>query len=115
MTVDKELLLVCKSAAIGDGEPDLGEKLMKSFFAMLLESGRIPARAIFLNSGIFLTTTGSPVLESLRALAAAGCEILSCATCLDYYQRSDKLELGQPTNMRDTVNALLGYAKVLTP
>lgn len=115
MTRDEDLLLLVKSAGIGDGEPDLGEKLMVSFFRMLVESGRAPARAIFMNSGVFLTTRGSPVLEALRTLAAAGTEIVSCGTCLDYYKRADKLEIGAPSTMKETVAALLRYPRVVAP
>jgi selenium metabolism protein YedF len=115
MPVDPSLLLVIKSAGIGDSEPDLGEKLMRSFLSMLLESGRLPARAIFLGTGVFLTTEGSPVLDLLQQAVGAGTEILSCGTCLDYYGRSDRLRIGAPTNMRDTVDALLSFPKVLSP
>jgi hypothetical protein len=44
-----------------------------------------------------------------------GSEILSCGTCLDYYERRDKLAVGVPTNMRATVDAMLSYDKVLRP
>jgi selenium metabolism protein YedF len=115
MNLDDDLLLLCKSAGVGDGEPDLGEKLMKSFLTMLLESGRLPARCVFINSGIFLTTEGSPVLDLLQQYERAGSQIFSCGTCLEYYNRTEKLQIGQPTNMRDTVAAMLEYGKVLTP
>ncbi len=109
------LLLLIESAGVGDGEPDLGEKLMKAFLTQLLELGSLPAKAIFMNTGVFLTTEGSPVAEQLRSLAAAGCEISSCGTCLDYYDRRDKLIVGEPGNMKDTVRALLESDKVLRP
>lgn len=112
---DDGLLLLIESAGLGDGEPDLGEKLMKAFLSQLLELGSVPAKAIFMSSGIFLTTEGSPVAEQIRALEVAGCEISSCGTCLDYYDRRDKLLVGQPGNMRDTVRAMLDATKVLKP
>ena len=113
MTTDHGLLLLIESAGIGDGEPDLGEKLMKAFLSQLLESGTVPAEAIFMNSGIFLTTEGSPVTEQLRALEAAGCRISSCGTCLDYYDRRDKILVGQAGNMKETVRAMLDATKIL--
>jgi selenium metabolism protein YedF len=115
MGVDKELLLLLKSSMLGEGEPDLGEKLLHSFLSQLLEEDTVPARIICMNSGVFLTTEGSPVLELLESLAARGSEILSCATCLEYYGRKDRLKVGQPTNMRDTVRSLLTYRRVLQP
>jgi len=112
---DGDLLLILNSAGIGDGEPDLGERLMAAFLSMLLESRRVPARMICMNSGVFLTTDGSPVLELLAKFEAAGCEILSCGTCLEYYGRSEALRIGEATNMRDTVASMLSFAKVLSP
>jgi len=112
--VNKNLLLVIRSAVLGDGEPDLGEKLIHSLLTQLLESGKIPARVICMNSGVFLTTTaGSPALEILKQFGQAGTEIFSCATCLQYYGRQDRLLVGAPGNMADTVSAMLDFEKVL--
>jgi selenium metabolism protein YedF len=109
------MLLLIQSSVLGDGEPDLGEKLLRAFLTQLLESGSVPARIIFMNSGIFLTTEASPVEDLVRQFESQGSEILSCGTCLDYYKRTDRLVVGKPTNMRDTVNALLIFKKVLQP
>lgn len=115
MHMDADLLLLLGSSGLGDGEPDLGEKLMKAFLSQLVEQGTAPARVIVMSSGIFLTTEGSPVLEQLRQLEAAGSEVLSCGTCLAYYGRTDRLAVGAPTNMADTVQAMLSAARVLRP
>jgi selenium metabolism protein YedF len=115
MAVDEDLLLVLGSSVLGDGEPDLGEKLMKAFLSMLFESERLPARIVCMNSGVFLTTEGSSVLELLRRFETEGCEILSCGTCLEYFGRREALSIGKPTNMRDTVASMLSFGKVLTP
>ncbi|MDX9856893.1 MAG: sulfurtransferase-like selenium metabolism protein YedF [candidate division Zixibacteria bacterium] len=115
MTLDKDLLLILKSSGIGDGEIDLGNKLMRSFLSMLVEMGQIPARIICMNSGVFLTTVDSPVEDILKTMEAKGTLILSCGTCLDYFNRRDKLVVGQPSNMRETVESMLHFRKVITP
>ena len=115
MPVDDELLLMLKSNGLGEGEPDLGEKLLKSFLEQLFKAGAIPAKITCLNSGIFLTTEGSPVIEILKKFEQNGSEILSCSTCLAYFNRQNKLLIGQTTNMKDTVNNMLIFRKVLTP
>lgn len=115
MAKDEDLLLILGSAGLGGGEPDLGEKLMTAFLSMLFESEKLPARIICMNSGVFLTTEGSPVLDLLERFEAAGCEILSCGTCLEYFERSQALRIGKPTTMRDTVSSMLSFGKVLTP
>ena len=113
MGVNTSMLLLIKSSMFGEGEPDLGEKLLRAFLAQLLESGSLPARIICMNSGIFLTTEGSPMLDLMKQFASQGSEILSCGTCLEYYKRKDRLVVGKPTNMGDTVKALLEFDKVL--
>lgn len=114
MAKDESFLLVVKSNLLGEGEPDLGEKLIIAFFKMLLESDTAPDAVIFMNSGIYLTTSGSPVLEQVRELEKGGTTISSCGTCLDYYGRKDKLEVGRAGNMRETVAALTSHQKVVT-
>lgn len=114
MAKDENFLLVVKSNLLGEGEPDLGEKLIIAFFKMLLESETAPDAVIFMNSGIFLTTSGSPVLEQVKELEKKGTSISSCGTCLDYYGRKDMLEIGRAGNMRETVNAIISHRKVVT-
>jgi len=114
MRVDPDLLLVLKSSEIGTAEPDLGERLMSGFLKTLVETGTAPARIVCLNSAIFLTTEGTPVLDQFRTFAAAGTEIFSCSTCLEYYKRSDKIVVGQASNMKETVAALLRFPRVIS-
>ncbi len=108
MLIDGELAFMIKTHMLGEGEPDLGEKLISSMFKVLAGSERLPHKIMFINSGIFLTTEGTPVLEQLRKLESEGVAILSCGTCLRYYDRADKLVVGQPTDMRATVDTLIG-------
>lgn len=115
MAVDSSMLLLIKSSMLGDEEPVLGEKLMRAFLTQLLESGTVPARIICMNTGIFLTTEGSSVQDLMEQFESRGSEILSCGTCLEYYKRTDRLVAGNPTNMRDTVKALLNFPKILQP
>lgn len=115
MPVDSDLLLILKSNVLGDGEPDLGEKLLKAWLEQLLESETVPAKIACLNSGIFLTTAGSPVEDILKQFENKGSKIYSCGTCLSYYGRTDKLVIGESTNMKDTVNSMLTFKKILSP
>ncbi len=115
MPVDNNLLVLIKSNGLGDGEPDLGEKLMKAWLEQLFESDSIPAKMAFLNSGIYLTTEGSQVIDLLKKFEQKGAKIFSCGTCLAYYNRTEKLLIGEPTNMKDTVSNMLTFDKILMP
>jgi selenium metabolism protein YedF len=109
------MLLVLGSATMGEGELDLGEKLLRAFLSQLAEGGVAPAQIICLNSGIFLTTEGTPVLDLMQEFEKAGSEVISCGTCLSYYGRAEKLLVGKPGTMRGTVDSLLSFGKVLRP
>lgn len=113
MSVDRDFLLVLGSAELGAGEPDLGAKLMRAFLEQLAAAETQPAQIIFISSAVFLTTEGTLVCDVLRQLAAAGTRVLSCGTCLAYYGRSERLVVGEPTNMKDTVAAIGSHAKVV--
>ncbi len=114
MVVDKDFLLVITSSEIGEGEADLGANLTDLLFKVFSGSEKRPARIIFLNSGIFLSTEGSPIVEKLKTLERGGTEIVSCTTCLNYFDRMEKVMVGRPGDMKDTVDALLYYKKVIT-
>jgi len=111
----EDFVVYVKSDRMGVGAEQLGRVLMSSFLQALAESDRKPRRILFVNSGVFLTTEGSEVLETLGRLEKAGVEIFSCGTCLEYYRRKDRLSIGKVGNMANTVEALLGAGKVICP
>jgi len=98
---------------LGTGEQQLGEILMKAFLNTLWDAEPKPAKILFLNDAVRLTTEGSEVLDSLKLLEESGVEIFSCGTCLEYYQLKDKLKVGLITNMYDSVDSLLSAGKVI--
>jgi peroxiredoxin family protein len=67
-----------------------------------------------MNSGVFLTTEGSEVLEILQGLSQEGVQILSCGTCLDFYGIKDKLAVGEITNMYTAVEMLSSAERSIT-
>jgi selenium metabolism protein YedF len=86
---------------------------MKAFLNTLWDTEPKPAKILFLNDAVRLTSEGSEVLDSLKLLEEAGVEIFSCGTCLEYYQLKDKLRVGLITNMYDTVDSLLSTGKII--
>ncbi len=105
-------VILVTSDKLGE-EEELGRLLMKGFLSTLKEASRRPSKLLFMNTGVFLTAEGSPVLEVLRELETQGVEIYSCGTCLDYFRLKDKLAVGQITNMYDTVENLTGASLVV--
>lgn len=111
VTPDRGLVILVKSQYFGEGDQQLGAVLMKSWAYTLTEmSGKLKA-LIFMNGGIHLTTEGSPILEHLTFLEQQGVEILSCGTCLDFFNKKDQLQVGQVTNMYSAMELLSSVAK----
>lgn len=108
-----EIAILIKSNVLGDGSEELGNVLIKSFLYTLSETEFPIGYIMFLNSGVRLTTEGSPVLEHLQALEQRGIKILSCGTCLDFYSLKDKLRVGQVTNMYTIFDTLASAPKSL--
>lgn len=98
---------------LGDGPEELGRLLMKNLIFTLLESGNLPSRMLFLNTGVRLTCAGSELLEALDKLAGMGVEIMSCGLCLDFLGIKDTLRSGGTTNMLTTVETLLSSSRVI--
>ena len=105
--------ILVTSDRIGPDEA-LGDVLMRAFLNTLPQAETAPARLLFLNRGVLLTTAGSESLEVLRELEAAGTEVLSCGTCLEFFEKRDGLEVGSVSNMYTTVETLTGGYRVVT-
>lgn len=94
------------SDKIGNGNDELGAVLMKGFIYTLTESKPYPKSILLVNSGVKLSTENYDTVENLKILEAAGVEILSCGTCLDYYGLKESLKLGSVTNMYTIVDIM---------
>ena len=95
----KKVVVAITSPRMGTGNDELGAVLIKGFIFALTQQDDLPSTILFYNGGATLTTEGSASLEDLKSLEAQGVEILTCGTCLNYYGLSDKLKVGDVTNM----------------
>lgn len=103
---NNNLVILVSSDKLGSGDDKLGTMLMKSYLYALSESNKLPTDILFLNSGVKLTIEGSDSLQSLNKLKERGVNILSCGTCLDFYEIKDKLAIGEITNMYTIVETM---------
>jgi len=109
------LVLVVSSDIMGRGEAELGNILIRGFFHTLGEVEPLPRTIIFYNAGVKLACEDSPVLDDLRALENHGIDMLVCGTCLGYFELTEKLAVGQVSNMYDIAETMLGAGKVVNP
>ena len=99
---------------IGDGDRELGTNLMRMFFYTLSQGEDRPGAVLFMNAGVRLPTLDGQVVEHLKALAAAGVEILVCGTCLNFYGLTEQLRVGTVSNMYDIVTRMQKAGKVIS-
>ena len=108
-------LLYLNSDRIGQGDDELGRRLLRSFLEKLAASEVRIDFVACLNGGVQLTTQGSEALSSLETLAGRGARILSCGTCLGHYALRARLAIGAVGGMPQTVELLASADRVISP
>lgn len=108
-------VVVLSSNQMGNGSEELGQILMKGFIFALTELDELPSSVLLYNSGVKLSTEGSNSIEDLKTLQAQGVEILSCGTCLNYYDLTEKLQVGDVTNMYFILEKIAQADKIIRP
>lgn len=109
----KKLAIVVGSDTMGKGSEELGKILIKGFLYSLTELPVPPKHVIFLNSGAYLTSDGANTIDDLKKLEDKGTEIVTCGTCINYYELQDKLAVGKIVNMYEITERLAGSDSVV--
>ncbi|MBE6043327.1 MAG: sulfurtransferase-like selenium metabolism protein YedF [Clostridium thermopalmarium] len=113
--INENTLMVISSDKMGEGEEEIGKILMKNFMYALTEAEDIPSTIIFYNGGAKLVSKDSLVIEELKKLEELGVEILTCGTCLNYYNLTEELAVGKITNMYTIVEKMSASKKIIKP
>lgn len=111
----KETIVVIDSDKMGDGDEEFSKTLLKGFIYALSSQDIPPAKILFYNTGVRLTIEGSASIEDLKVLEKAGAKIYSCGACLNNYGLTEKLSVGEVTNMYDIVSYLMEADLVIRP
>lgn len=74
-----------------------------------------PATILLYNGGACVSCEGSVSLEDLELLDSRGVEILTCGTCLNYYSLTEKLRVGEVTNMYVIAEKLMQADLIVRP
>lgn len=118
--VDKEeckledTCIFISSDKMGLGNDELGKVLIKGFIYTLTESKPYPKYVLLVNGGVTLSAENKETIENLKILENEGVEVLSCGTCLDYYNLKDKLQVGSVTNMYTIVETLKNASNTIS-
>jgi selenium metabolism protein YedF len=101
------------SDKIGSQDPELGARLMSTFFLKLIQVGSLPSHILLMERGVQLLLTDSPCLDPIKVLEGRGVEILACQTCLDYYGVKEKIGAGKISNMPEIIEAMQAAGKAI--
>lgn len=108
-------IVVVDTNTMGRGSDDLGKNLLKMFIYSLTEQDILPKQIIFYNGGVSLVTEDSDSLEDLQALADQDVEIYACGACLNFFELTEKVAIGEITNMYRIVEMMRQAPKVVKP
>lgn len=108
------ILYLIRSDVFGEGDRALGSALMKTFVYSLAENCQTGNRLVLVNSAVRLACRESAVLGSLTRLVEQGWEVMSCGTCLDFYNLNNATVVGSVTNMYSIVELMAAAEKTIT-
>jgi len=111
---DKTIVAI-SSDKMGEGDERLGRILMKGFIYALTEQEDLPEAILLYNSGCYLSTKDSDSIADLQLLESQGVEILTCGTCLNHYGLTEKVSVGEATNMYVLVEKQVQATKIIKP
>jgi selenium metabolism protein YedF len=107
-------VVLINSDKMGQGEEEIGRIMIKKFINGLVGLDEKPEKLVFYGLGVKLTARGSPVMDSLLSLENMGVEIISCATCVNYYNLADRIEAGRIGNMPELLESLTEAADTIS-
>jgi DsrE/DsrF-like family len=115
MESTKAIVIIFKNKGMGEtNEQPLKDKLTKTFLTLTKQNPNLPRAICFFTEGVRLACEGSPVLDELIALEAAGVHLILCQTCLDYFGLKDKVRVGIVGGMGDIMAAMWQADTVVT-
>ncbi|MBO1306153.1 sulfurtransferase-like selenium metabolism protein YedF [Enterococcus sp. 669A] len=111
----EDYIVVVDTNVMGRGSDELGKNLLKMFIYSLTEQDVLPKQVIFYNGGVSLVTEDSDSLEDLQMMADQGVEIYACGACLNFFELTEKVAIGEITNMYRIVEMMRQAPKVVKP
>jgi intracellular sulfur oxidation DsrE/DsrF family protein len=107
-------VILITNNGIGKADEKLQQILVGKYFELLVQNGSLPAAICFYTDGVKLVCDGSPAIEQLRGLENKGVRLIVCSTCLNYFDLSEKIQVGIVGGMGDILEAQVKAEKVIT-
>ncbi len=110
----KNTVILVTNNGMGNADEKLQQLLFAKYLELLLHNEDLPAALCFYTNGVRLVCEGSPAIESLRNLESKGVHLIICSTCLNYFNLTEKVEVGIVGGMGDILEAQTKAEKVIT-
>ena len=110
----KDTVILVTRFGMGSAEEKLQVTLIAKYFELLLQGGSLPSAICFYTDGVKLVCEGSPVIEQLQKLEAMNVRLISCSTCLNYFDLQEKFQVGIVGGMGDILEAQIQAEKVIS-
>lgn len=106
----KAKVIALASEAMGEGDHELGRRLMVNFLKLVAQGAEKPEAIFCYNGGVKLLAAGSEALPILEVLVGQGVPVWACKTCLDHFQIEPAV--GTAATMGDFVELASQFAVV---
>lgn len=110
----KNSLLIVTREGLGSAPHELQTVLVINFFRTLLKENEIPGTIFFYADGVKLNTHGSVIEDLLIELQNRGTSIITCTTCLNFYNVLPELASGIKGGMVDLIHLMATSEKVIS-
>ena len=107
-------LLIIAQEGMGSAPPELQTVLIINFFSTLLKENRIPGTIFFYADGVKLNVKGSVIEDLLIELEKKGTSIITCTTCLNYFDALPLMASGKKGGMPDLIRLINSSEKVIS-
>ena len=105
------VIAVVDKKAMGQGNDELGELLLKAFLGALKDATPKPEALYCYNGGVYLGID-EPYKSLLQELRDAGIKIFFCGTCVKFYEL-DGIKVEEQTNMLGIIEAMANASAVI--
>ena len=110
----KNIVLVLSSQGLGQGKPELSQRLMKFFIQALVHNRVKPRAVILLNEAVQLAAEGSALVNDLDVLVQQGVRVMVDVISADEYKVEQNLKVGCIADMDNICDFLLTAWKVIS-
>ena len=99
---------------LGQAPEDLRRRVAGNFLTLLQGAAERPVALLFYTDGVKLVCEGSPVLDHLRGFESQGVPLISCRTCIEYFDLNEKVKVGTVGGMPAIAEAIARADKVVS-